>query len=78
MPAAVSTELQAQLATETGFSGYGEVQNWLAARGVSLTYGGTHYYVHYHLGASLKVPRPRSLGQDPVRADLFKKHSGPN
>jgi transposase len=73
VPAAVRVELEAQLATETGFGGYEEVQLWLAARGVELTYGGTHYYVHYVLGASLKVPRPQSNEQDPVRVALFKK-----
>ena len=73
VPEAVAIELKAQLATETGFSGYKEVQIWLAERGVELTYGGTHYYVHYYLGASLKVPRPQSTKQDPVRVDLFKK-----
>jgi transposase len=73
VPEAIALELQAQLATETGFSGYKEVQDWLAQRGVELTYAGTHYYVHYYLGASLKVPRPVSTKQDPVRVDLFKK-----
>lgn len=73
VPEAIAVELKAKLDTETGFSGYGEVQDWLQERGVELTYGGTHYYVHTVLGAGLKVPRPRSLGQDPVRVDLFKK-----
>jgi transposase len=73
VPEAVRVELTAQLATETGFGGYEEVQQWFAARGVELTYGGTHYYVHYVLGASLKVPRPQSTKQDPVRVALFKK-----
>jgi transposase len=73
VPESIAVELKAKLDTESGFSGYGEVQDWLQERGVELTYGGTHYYVHYGLGAGLKVPRPRSLGQDPVRVNLFKK-----
>ena len=73
VPESIAVELKAALDTESGFGGYGEVQDWLQERGVELTYGGTHYYVHYVLGAGLKVPRPRSLGQDPVRVDLFKK-----
>jgi hypothetical protein len=73
VPEAIAVELKAKLDTENGFSGYGDVQDWLLERGVELTYGGTHYYVHDVLGAGLKVPRPRSLGQDPVRVDLFKK-----
>ena len=73
VPESIAVELKAKLDTETGFSSYGEVQDWLQERGVALTYGGTHYYVHSVLGAGLKVPRPKSLGQDPVRVDLFKK-----
>lgn len=73
VPAPIALELKAKLDTESGFGSYGEVQDWLRERGVELTYGGTHYYVHYVLGAGLKVPRPRSLGQDPVRVALFKK-----
>jgi transposase len=72
VPAAVATELVAQLETETGFGGYGEVQDWLVDRGVSMTYAGVHYYVYHGLGASLKVPRTRSQAQDPVRVALFK------
>lgn len=74
VPVPIAVALKAKLDTETGFGGYGEVQDWLQEQGVELTYGGTHYYVHYVLGASLKVPRPRSLGQDPVRVELFKKN----
>jgi transposase len=75
VPAAVEAELRAILETRTGFSSYQDVQEWLRERGVELTYGGTHYYVRHHLGASLKVPRPQSLAQDPQRVELFKKHS---
>ncbi len=78
VPESVKQELLAQLSTEEGFSSYGEVQAWLAARGVDLTYGGTHYYVHNYLQASLKVSRPRSLGQNPQQVQLFKKPSAPN
>lgn len=78
VPEAVKQALQAQLATPEGFGSYGEVQAWLAERDVDLTYNGTRYYVHDYLGASLKVPRPQSLDQDPQRVSLFKKHSAPN
>jgi transposase len=75
VPAEVEAELRAVLETRTGFGSYQEVQEWLSERGVELTYGGTHYYVRHHLGASLKVPRPQSITQDPDRVELFKKHS---
>jgi transposase len=78
VPAVVARDLMAQLETETGFGGYGEVQDWLADRGVTMTYAGVHYYVYHGLGASLKVPRPRSQAQDPVRVELFKTPSPPN
>jgi transposase len=78
VPTAVATDLIAQLATETGFGGYGEVQDWLTARGVTMTYAGVHHYVYHGLGASLKVTRPRSQAQDPVRVALFKTLSPPN
>jgi transposase len=71
VPASVAIDLVSQLDTETGFGGYGEVQDWLADRGVTMT-AGVHYYVYHGLGASLKVPRPRSQAQDPVRVELFK------
>lgn len=75
VPAAVATDLIAQLETETGFGSYGEVQDWLTARDVNMTDAGVHHYVYHGLGASLKVPRPRSQAQDPVRVELFKKLS---
>ncbi|MBE9031222.1 helix-turn-helix domain-containing protein [filamentous cyanobacterium LEGE 11480] len=78
VPEAVKQALLTQLSTEEGFSSYGEVQDWLAARGVDLTYGGTHYYVHNYLQASLKVSRPRSRSQNPAQVHLFKKPSEPN
>jgi transposase len=78
VPSVIETELLAQLATETGFGSYGEVQDWLADRGVRMTYAGVHHYVYHSLGASLKVPRPRSQDQDPVRVALFKTASPPN
>jgi transposase len=75
VPVEVELELREVLATRTGFSSYQEVQGWLSQRGVELSYGGTHYYVRHRLGASLKVPRPQSIMQDPDRVALFKKHS---
>jgi transposase len=78
VPAVVATDLMAQLGTATGFGSYGEVQDWLAERDVSMTYAGVHHYVYHGLGASLKVPRPRSQAQDPVRVALFKTRSPPN
>jgi hypothetical protein len=66
VPTVVATDLMAQLATEMGFGSYGEVQDWLADRDVTMTYAGVHHYVYQVLGVSLKVSRPRSQAQDPM------------
>jgi transposase len=75
MPAVVATDFIAQLETETGFGSYSEVQSWLADRDVVMTDAGVHHYVYHGLGGSLKVPRPRSQAQEPVRVALFKTRS---
>ena len=68
-------KLKARLATEAeGFSNYGEIQHWLNETcGLSVTYGTVYQVVRYRLQAKLKVPRPRSLQQEPTAQHRFKK-----
>jgi transposase len=75
VPPAVAAELRAILETRVGFGSYQAIHQWLVEQGVEISYSGTHHYVRHTLGASLKVPRPQSIAQDPVRVELFKKPS---
>jgi len=66
--------LQKRLASETGFSSYGEIVSWLKTEyGLEMTYATVYYWVHYRLKAKLKVPRPRSAKQDQEAVEQFKK-----
>ena len=59
LPAAVFTQLQARLATSSGFASYVEVQQWLRDEfGLAIPYKTLHGIVHYQLKAKLKRPRP--------------------
>jgi transposase len=59
LPAAVFAQLQARLATASGFASYIEVQHWLRDEfGLELPYKTLHGIVHYQLKAKLKRPRP--------------------
>ena len=59
LPAAVFTQLQARLATASGFASYGELQQWLRQEfGLDVPYTTLHGIVRYQLHAKLKRPRP--------------------
>lgn len=70
------TALQRELETETGFSSYGAIVEWLKLRhGQDIKYGTVYAWVRYRLGAKLKVPRPQSYEQDEELICEFKKNS---
>jgi transposase len=60
LPAAVFAQLQARLATASGFASYVEIQQWLRAEfGLEVPYKTLYGIVRYQLKAKLKRPRPR-------------------
>ena len=68
LPAAVFAQLQARLATPTGFTSYREVQRWLRDEfGLTLPYKTVHGIVRYQLKAKLKRPRPSHAKKTPRR-----------
>jgi transposase len=59
LPPAVFAQLQARLATSSGFASYVELQQWLRAEfGLEVPYTTVHGMVRYQLKAKLKRPRP--------------------
>jgi transposase len=67
-------KLKVRLAQPEGFSSYGEIQQWLKDTcNLELNYGTVYQWVRYRLKAKLKVPRPRSLKQDPKKVNAFQK-----
>ncbi len=69
----VLEKLKQRLAQPEGFRSYGEIQQWLAQDGgLEVKYATLYRVVRYQLKAKLKVPRPRSLKQDPDALDRFK------
>lgn len=70
------TALKRELETETGFSSYGAIAEWLKLQhGQNIEYGTVYAWVRYRLGAKLKVPRPQSYEQDEEVISEFKKNS---
>ncbi len=66
-------KLKARLAQPDGFRSYGEIQQWLAQEcALEVKYATVYRVVRYQLKAKLKVPRPRSLKQDPEELARFK------
>ena len=66
--------LNKRLHEREGFDSYGEIQDWLERTlGVSVSYKVVHRTVHYKLRGKLKRPRPQSLGDNPIKAEAFKK-----
>jgi transposase len=60
LPPAVFAQLQARLASATGFASYVEIQHWLRKEfALEVPYQTLHGIVHYQLKAKLKRPRPR-------------------
>src|SRR5262250_1999551 len=59
LPAAVFAQLQARLASPSGFASYGAIQQWLRDEfALEVPYKTLHGIVHYQLKAKLKRPRP--------------------
>jgi len=59
LPPAVFAQLQARLATSSGFASYVELQQWLREEfGLDVPYTTLHGIVRYQLQAKLKRPRP--------------------
>lgn len=74
-PAALAG-LQQRLNSESGFSSYDEIRQWLKTEyGLEMKYATVYYWVHYRLKAKLKVPRPQSAKQDPAALEQLKKTS---
>ncbi len=71
---AVLADLQQQLNRAEGFSSYGAIVEWLQEKhGLTVEYAVVYHWVHYRLGAKLKVPRPQSHRQDEQAVEAFKK-----
>jgi transposase len=71
---AVLERLKARLAEPEGFSSYGAIAQWLEQTcQVSIKPDTLYQTVRYKLKAKLKVPRPRSLKQAPLKQAQFKK-----
>ena len=59
LPPPVFAQLQARLATPSGFTSYLDVQRWLREEfALDVPYKTLHGIVHYQLKAKLKRPRP--------------------
>ena len=59
LPPAVLAQLQARLKTPEGFTGYGQVQQWLQQEfGMAIAYPTLHNIIRYQLKAKLKRARP--------------------
>jgi transposase len=68
LPPAVVTQLQARLATPSGFVSYVALQQWLREEyGLTVPYTTLHGIVRYQLKAKLKRPRPRHAKKTPLR-----------
>ena len=59
LPPQAQQALAERLADQAGFTGYGEVQRWLAEHyGLQIPYSTVHRWVRYGYKAKLKCPRP--------------------
>ena len=68
--------LEKRLKESEGFNSYGEICEWLEEKlGIIANYKTVYQLVHYRLGASPKIARPKSLEQSEERLDAFKKTS---
>ena len=74
LPQWAETALSDRLAQPEGFESYGAIQHWLVTElGIEAPYKTVHKWVHYRLGASPKVVRPKSDKQDQVQLATYKK-----
>ncbi len=72
LPPAVFAQLQARLATPTGFASYVDVQRWLQEDwALEVPYSTLHGIVRYQLNAKLKRPRPSHLKKTLRRVPSF-------
>lgn len=76
LPPLVLERLQQRLQERSGFSSYGEIQEWLLIEcDVQAAYATVHGIVRYKLQSKLKAPRPVSIQADSQVQDTFKKNS---
>ncbi|BAY35448.1 putative transposase (plasmid) [Nostoc carneum NIES-2107] len=67
--------LERRLQEPSGFTSYGQIQQWLQSElGLSLAYKTVYEVVRSRLGAKLKVPRPQSTKQHSESLSHFKKN----
>jgi hypothetical protein len=60
LPPTIFAQLQARLASATGFASYVEIQHWLREEfALEVPYQTLHGIVRYQLKAKLKRPRPK-------------------
>ena len=70
------SKLQQQLESETGFSSYGAIVEWLREEcDLDLKYDTVNRFVRDKLQAKLKVPRPQSLKQHAAAVSGFQETS---
>ncbi len=68
--------LKKRLQEPSGFTSYGQIQQWLKSElGLSLAYKTVYEIVRKRLGAKLKVPRPQSTKQHPESISHLKKNA---
>jgi transposase len=76
LPGWAKEALEKRLSSEEGFNSYGESVEWLEEKlGIQAKYKTVYGWVHYYLGASPKVARPKSYEQDSALVEDFKKNS---
>jgi transposase len=83
LPPAVFAQLQARLATLSGFTSYVELQQWLREEfGLEVPYTTLHGIVRYQLQAKLKRPRPSHAKKTALRrltlSNSARAASGPS
>ena len=70
------TKLKQQLESESGFSSYGAIVEWLREEcHLDLKYDTVNRFVREQLQAKLKVPRPQSLKQHTAAVNGFQQTS---
>jgi hypothetical protein len=72
LPAAVFAQLQARLASPSGFASYGAIQQWLREEfALEVPYKTLHGIVHYQLKAKRKRPRPSHAKKKRLRPRIL-------
>lgn len=74
LPCWAETALRKRLEQPEGFESYEAIRQWLSEElAIVAPYKTVHKWVHYRLGASPKVVRPRSERQDEAALTAYKK-----